>query len=71
MFKNFAKVAVDEVNFDIASNVVQHLGGFRKEFMLYFHKISKTNLDLEKNCFVVLVKNVADCMKDELIDLQN
>jgi len=39
--------------------------------MLYVPEIIKTNLDLVKNLFVVPLENVADCMKDELIDPQN
>jgi len=53
------------------SEVVQDLGGLCGEFMLYISKIIKTNLDLVKNTFVVPVKNVAECMQDEMIDLQN
>jgi len=71
LFENLATAAGDEVNVDVASKVVHHLGGLRKEFVLYFPEIIKSNLDLVKNCFVVPVENVADCMKDELINLQN
>ena len=70
-FENLATVASDEVNVDIASEVVQHLGGFRKEFVLYFPEIIKTNLDLVKIVLLFQSRNVADCMKDELIDLRN
>jgi len=45
--------------------------GLRGEFVLYFPKIIKTNLDLVKNPFVVPLENVADCMKDENISLRN
>jgi len=70
-FENLATAAGDEVNADIASKVIQRLGELREEFVLYFPDIIKTNLDLVKNCFVVPVENVADCMKDEHIDLRN
>ena len=46
MFENLATAAGDEVNVDVASKVVQHLRGLRKEFPLYFPEIIKTNLDL-------------------------
>ena len=36
-----------------------------------FPIIIKTNLDLAKHPFVAPVENVADCMKDEVIDLRN
>ena len=70
MFENVATAAGDEVNVDVASKVVHHLRGLRKEFALYFPEIIKTNLDLLK---IVLFqsKNAADCIKDELIDLRN
>jgi len=71
LFEHLATAAVDKVNVDVASKDVQHLGGFRKEFVLYFPEIIKLNLDLVKNRFAVPVENVADCMKDELIDLRN
>ena len=70
-FKNLATAAGDEVNVDIASEVVQNLGGLRKKFVLHFPEIIKTILDLVKNWFVVPAENVADCMKNELIDLRN
>jgi len=34
LFENIATEAGDEVNVDLASKVVQHLGGLRKEFVL-------------------------------------
>ena len=71
MFENLATPADDEVNVDIASEVVQHLDGLRKEFVLYFPETIKTNLDLVKNVLDVPVENVAVCMRDELIDLGN
>ena len=71
MFENLATAAVGEVNVDVASKVIQHVGGLCKEFVLYFSEIIKTNLDLVINRFVVAVENVADCMKDEPIDLRN
>jgi len=71
LFENLAAVAGDKVNVDIAPKVVQHLGGLCKEFVLYFPEIIKANLDLVKNRFVVPLDNVADYMKDELIDLRN
>jgi len=71
LVRDLATAAGDEVNVDIASKVVQHLGGLRKEFVLYFPEIIKSNFDLVKNRFVVPLENVADCMKDELIDLRN
>ena len=48
MFENLATAAGDEVNVDMASKVVQHLGGFREEFVLYLPEIIKINLDLVK-----------------------
>jgi len=63
--------AVDEVIVDITSEVVQHLGGLREKFVLYVPEIFNANLDLMINPFVVPLKNVEDCMKDELIDLRN
>ena len=71
MLENLATAAGDEVNADVASKVVQHLGGLRKESVLYFPEIIKSNLNLVKNRFVVPVENVADCMKDEFIGLRN
>ena len=71
MFENLATAAGDEVDVDIASEVVQHLGELRKEFALYFPEIIKTNLDLVKIVFLFQSRNVADCMKDELIDLRH
>ena len=71
LVRDLATVAGDGVNVDIASKVVQRLGGLRKEFVLYFPEIIKSILDLVKNRFVLPVENVADCMKDELIDLRN
>jgi len=43
LFDNLATEAGDEVNVDIASKVVQHLKGLRKEFVLQptFPKSSK------------------------------
>jgi len=38
--------------------------------VLHFHEIIKTNLDLVKSLFVVPLENVADCMKEELVDLR-
>jgi len=70
-FENLATVAGDEVNVDIAPEVVQHLGGLRKEFVLYFPEIIKANLDLAKIVLLFQSRNVAGCMKDELIDLRN
>jgi len=70
LFKNLATASGNEVNVDIASQVVQRLGGLRKDFVLHFPELIKTNLDLVKNRFVVPVENVADCMKGELIDLR-
>ena len=52
MLENLATAAGDKVNVDIASEVVQHLGGLREEFVLYFPKIIKTNLDLVKNIWL-------------------
>ena len=71
MFENLATAAGDEMNVDIASEVVQHLGWLRAEFVLYFPEIINTNVDLVKNPFVFSLENAADCMKDELIDLRN
>jgi len=71
LVRDLATAAGYEVNVDTASKVVQRLGGLRKEFVLYFPEIIKSNLDLVKNRFVVPVENVADCTKDELIDLRN
>ena len=34
--------AGDEVNVDTSSGFVQHLGGLREEFVLYFTEIIKT-----------------------------
>jgi len=56
---------------DITLEVVQHIGGLREEFVMCFPEFINTNLDLVKNLFVVSLENVADCMKDELIDLRN
>jgi len=56
---------------DITSEVVQHLGGLREQFVLYLPEIFNTHVDLMKNPFVVPLENVADCMKDKLIDLRN
>jgi len=71
VFENLSTAAGDEVNADIASEVVQHLGGLREEFVLYFPEIINTNSDWVKNLFVVPVKNFADCMQDVLIHLRN
>jgi len=71
LVRDLATAAGDGVNVNIASKVVQRLGGLRKEFVLYSPEIIKSNLDLVKNRFVVPVENVADCMEDELIDLRN
>jgi len=49
MFENLATAAGDEVNVDIASEVVQQLGGVCDEFLWYLPEIIKTNLDLVKN----------------------
>ena len=70
MLENLATAAGDEVKIDIASKVVQRLGGLRKEFVMYFPEIIKTNLDLVKNRFVLPDENVGDCMKGELIELR-
>jgi len=70
LFENLATAAGDEINVDTASKVVQRLGGIRKDFVLHFPELIKTDLDLVKNRFVVPVENVADCMKGELIDLR-
>jgi len=52
MFENLPTAAGDEVNVDIASELVQPLGGLCEEVVLYFPKIIKINLDLVKNlCF--------------------
>ena len=64
-------MAGDEVNVDVASKVVQQLRGLHEEFSLYFPEIIKTNLDLVEIFLFFQSKNVADCMKDELIDLRN
>ena len=71
MFEKLATAAVDEGIVDVASKVVQHFRGLRKEFAQYFPEIIKTNLDLVKIVLFVQSKNVADCIKDELIDLRN
>jgi len=71
LFENLATAAGDEVNVDVASKVVHHLRGLRKEFALYFPEIIKTNLDLLKIVLFFQSKNAADCIKDELIDLRN
>jgi len=54
MFKNLATEAGDEVNVDIASEMVQHLRGFREDVVLYFPEIIKTNLDLVKMLLLFL-----------------
>ena len=64
LVRDLATEAGDEVNVDIASKVVQRLGGLRKELVLDFPEIIKSNFDLVKNRFVVPLENVADCMKD-------
>jgi len=71
LLENLPTAAADKVNVDVASKVVLHLGGLRKEFALYFPEIIKTNLDLVKIVLLFQSRNVADCMKDELIDLRN
>ena len=48
VFENLSTAAGDEVNADIASEVVQHLGGLREEFVLYFPEIINTNSDWVK-----------------------
>jgi len=70
MFESLATATGDEVNADIASEVIQHLGGQREEVVLYFLEIIETNLDLTKNHFVFPLENVADCIKDELIKVR-
>jgi len=40
--RNGASAAGDEVNVDTASEFVQHLGGLREEFVLYFTEIIET-----------------------------
>jgi len=52
------------VNADIALEVVQHFGGLREDFVLYFSEIIKTTL--VKNLFIVPVKNLAVCIQDDL-----
>ena len=71
MFENLATAAVDEGIVDVASKVVQHFRGLRKEFAQYFPEIIKTNLDLVKIILFFQSKNVSVCIEDELIDLRN
>jgi len=61
----------NDVNVDIALEVVQKLGKLCEEFVLYFPEIIKTNLDLVKKLTVIPVENVAARMQDELINLCN
>jgi len=42
IFEIFATATGDEVNADMASEVVQHFGGRREDFVLYFSEIIKT-----------------------------
>ena len=48
MLENLATAAGDEVKIDIASKVVQRLGGLRKEFVMYD----------------VIKGNIANCMME-------
>jgi len=52
--RDFATATGDEVNADIASEVVQHFGGFREDFVLYFSEIIKTTWIWRKIILVFL-----------------
>ena len=68
MFANLSTAAGDEVNVDITSEVVQHLGGLHDESVLYFPEIIKTKQIWSKIILLFQLRMLQ--YKDELIDLR-
>jgi len=68
MFMNLSTAAGDEVNVDITSEVVQHLGGLHDESVLYFPEIIKTKQIWSKIILLFQLRMLQ--YEDELIDLR-